>query len=147
MTKPYDLDHLSALFTDLLSMLDQERLALISHDGVSLDDCVAKKHALCKTIDQYVRAAPELASIMAAAANPETDANATLELDADHKSLLDLVITARDSNLVNGKILHKSQQSLREILGILSGKSLDGLYGQSGQQTATGPGNSAIARA
>ena len=150
MTKPYDLVHLCSLFTELLSALEQERLALISHDGVGLDAWVVKKQVLCRTIDQQVRAAPELASIMRTAANPgsaESEANPSLELDADHNSLLKLVIAARDSNLVNGKILHRSQQSLREILGILSGKSLDGLYGQSGQQTATGTGNSAIARA
>ncbi len=128
---------LKALFTQLLALLDREREAIVAHNGEALDALVPEKNRLCQEIAALLSQAPELT------ARQNVD-----ELEEDHKSLLDLAQTARDSNLVNGKILHRSQQSVREILSILSGKSLDGLYGQSGQQSAVPePGSTAIARA
>ena len=131
-------------FNELLKCLETERAALIAHDGQALDACVAHKQALCASIAEGFAAAPELtAELQRAAGGPDGPD----ELDEDHKTLLELAIAARDYNLVNGKILHRSQQSVREILGILSGKSLDGLYGQSGQQSAVpASGGQAIAR-
>ena len=128
---------LTERFTALLALLDEEREAITAHDGSALDVLVADKNQLCQEIAALLAEAPELT------ARQNVD-----ELEEDHKRLLELAQTARDSNLVNGKILHRSQQSVREILSILSGKSLDGLYGQSGQQTAVPePGSTAIARA
>lgn len=135
--KKTKISALSAQFQALLELLDEERAALTAHDGAALDALTARKNDLCQTIAADLAAAPEL-----------TASQELGELDEDHKTLLDLAQQARDSNLVNGKILHRSQQSVREILSILSGKSLDGLYGQSGQQTALPePGSNAIARA
>ena len=128
---------LAERFNALLSLLDRERAAITAHDGAALDALVAEKNQLCQDIAALLAQAPELT------ARQNVD-----ELEEDHKTLLDLAQTARDSNLVNGKILHRSQQSVREILSILSGKRLDGLYGQSGQQSAVPePGSTAIARA
>ena len=140
---------LQVYFQDLLEILQQERAALTAHDGSALDAVVTRKNDLCQQLNSALQASPEI-STRINASNSSTDAerNEPPELDADHKLLLDLAASARDSNLVNGKILHRSQQSVREILGILSGKSLDGLYGQTGQQTAVPePGCNAIARA
>lgn len=137
-------------FNALLECLEQERAALVAHDGNALDICVAHKQALCERIAKTLENAPALAAALqrAAASQANADPQSSSELDEDHKSLLELAITARDSNLVNGKILHRSQQSVREILGILSGKSLDGLYGQTGQQNAaSASAGHAIARA
>ncbi len=132
-----NLETLTAQFQELLDLLEQERTALTAHDGTALDAVVAEKNRVCQEIADCLAGAPELT------ARQNFD-----ELDDDHKSLLNLAQLARDSNLVNGKILHRSQQSVREILSILSGKSLDGLYEQSGQQTAVPePGSTAIARA
>ena len=141
---------LRAHFIELLKCLERERAALVAHDGAELDDCVAQKQALCEAIATTLSNAPELAAALqqAAALRVSTDPQSAAELDEDHKTLLDLAISARDYNLVNGKILHRSQQSVREILGILSGKSLDGLYGQTGQQNAASTSSGqAIARA
>ncbi len=132
-----NLEILTARFQALLDLLEQERAALIAHDGAELEAVVGEKNRICQEIANRLAESPELT------ARQNFD-----ELDDDHKSLLNLAQLARDSNLVNGKILHRSQQSVREILSILSGKSLDGLYEQSGQQTAVPePGSTAIARA
>jgi flagellar biosynthesis/type III secretory pathway chaperone len=151
-----EMETLQGYFQDLLDILEQERAALTAHDGSALDACVARKNDLCQQLAQALQASPEI-SARISANNADVDTHpaslqeaspAPPELDVDHKILLELAAKARDSNLVNGKILHRSQQSVREILGILSGKSLDGLYGQSGQQTAVPePGSNAIARA
>ena len=50
-----------------------------------------------------------------------------------YDSILTALQQARDSNLVNGKLLARSQNSVREILNLLSGRRQDGLYSQSGQ--------------
>ena len=139
-----ELQTLKEHFTDLLDILAEERNALTAHDGEALDGCVERKAAVCQAISQTLNSAPALAAELQRASDPQPED----DIDADHKSLLALARAARDSNLVNGKILHRSQQSIREILGILSGKSLDGLYGQSGQHTAgPGTGSNAIVRA
>lgn len=132
-----NLEILTAQFQALLDLLERERAALIAHDGAELEAVVGEKNRVCQEIANRLAESPGL-----------TGRQNFDELDDDHKSLLNLAQLARDSNLVNGKILHRSQQSVREILSILSGKSLDGLYEQSGQQTAVPePGSTAIARA
>ena len=140
---------LQTYFQDLLEILQQERAALTAHDGTALDTVVARKNELCQQLSSALQASPGIsARINASNPSADTEGEVPSELDADHKLLLELAASARDSNLVNGKILQRSQQSVREILGILSGKSLDGLYGQTGQQTAVPePGSNAIARA
>lgn len=143
-----ELETLKKHFNELLDILAEERNALTAHDGEALDGCVERKAEVCQAISQTLNGAPALAAELQRASVPAADPHQHDDIDADHKSLLDLARAARDSNLVNGKILHRSQQSIREILGILSGKSLDGLYGQSGQHTAgPGTGSNAIARA
>ena len=132
-------------FRTLIALLDTEREALINHDADALQSCVGKKNELCQQIAASL-ASPTGMTLARAIAGQSPE-----KPDTDHKSLATLVnlaSSARDSNLVNGKILHRSQQSIREILTILSGKTLDGLYGHTGQQnSATPTGVNAIAQA
>ncbi|XOV81495.1 MAG: flagellar export chaperone FlgN [bacterium] len=130
---------LEGLFQALLSVLHAERDALIQHDGARLDELSPEKLNLCNRISQQLSAAPSLAEKITQAA---TDTRAQTQLEPVHISLARLAKQARDYNLVNGKILHRSQQSIREILGIMSGQSIDGLYGQSGQQDNKTPARS-----
>lgn len=136
---------LEADFRALIALLDTEREALIKHDADALQNCVGPKNEVCQRIAASL-ASPEGKTLAQAIAGQPPE-----ELDTDHKSLVTLVNlarSARDANLVNGKILHRSQQSLREILTILSGKTLDGLYGHTGQQNAAAQsGGHAIAEA
>ncbi len=123
---------LETLFQTLIALLNEERDALIHHDGERLESLSAEKLEVCNNISRALEASPALGEKIAQAAAAET--NAESEFDPSHILLAQLATQARDYNLVNGKILHRSQQSVREILGIMSGQSIDGLYGQSGQQ-------------
>lgn len=118
----------------LLQVLAAERIALIHHDTEELASITAQKQTICQAIQNTVQAHPEAQSLF--------------ESDTGHKTITELALAAKESNIVNGKILHRSQQSVREILNILSGKSLEGLYGQSGQPTPESDADSrAFARA
>ena len=149
MTNSSDIDRelatlLEADFRALIALLDTEREALINHDAEALQNCVGTKNEVCQRIASSL-ASPGGKTLAQAIAGRSPE-----ELDTDHKrleTLVNLARSARDANLVNGKILHRSQQSLREILTILSGKTLDGLYGQTGQQDAVQSGGHAIAEA
>ena len=133
---------LISAFEALNLCLQAERDALVKHDREALERCVESKDRLCQQIAATLK--HEDAKPLATLLSQDTPE----ELEPDHRKLFDLATTARESNLVNGKILHRSQQSLREILFILSGKDLDGLYGQSGQQDSNFvSGGSAIAQA
>lgn len=137
---------LGSLFSELIELLTQEREALVAHDGLNLETCSAKKLLVCRQIDQQLKDSPQLAQMIGQAGN--TDEVSSAQFDPHHILLAQLARKARDYNLVNGKILHRSQQSVREILGIMSGQSIDGLYGQSGQQNAkSDAGSGAFIRA
>lgn len=131
---------LETLFQALIALLNDERDALIHHDGARLEALSSQKLDVCNHISQRLAAAPALGQKIAQAAAGETQADS--QFDPSHILLAQLAMQARDYNLVNGKILHRSQQSVREILGIMSGQSIDGLYGQSGQQDAKGSAHS-----
>ena len=135
-----DESALETLFRSLIAVLNDERDALIHHDGERLEALSSQKLDVCNHISQRLASAPALGQKIARAAADETQADA--QFDPSHVLLAQLATQARDYNLVNGKILHRSQQSVREILGIMSGQSIDGLYGQSGQQDAKGGANS-----
>ena len=141
MQKPAskDIAELSVLMTQLIDVLAEERRCLTSRDSDQLQHCVSRKEALCQQINAKLKADESLLSSLSA---PAETTGTPADLAPDHKKLIELAVTARDSNLVNGKILHRTQQSVREILGILSGTSLDGLYGQSGEQTGAGSSTS-----
>lgn len=131
---------LETLFETLIALLNEERDALIHHDGARLESLSEQKLEVCNHISHALEASPTLGKKIAQAAAAQTAAEP--ELDPNHVLLAQLATQARDYNLVNGKILHRSQQSVREILGIMSGQSIDGLYGQSGQQDAKAFANS-----
>jgi flagellar biosynthesis protein FlgN len=131
---------LETLFQTLITLLNDERDALIHHDGERLESLSEQKLEVCNHISLELEASPALGKKIALAA--AADSQADPEFDPSHVLLAQLATQARDYNLVNGKILHRSQQSVREILGIMSGQSIDGLYGQSGQQDAKAIANS-----
>mgnify|MGYP006164896413 CR=1 FL=1 len=66
--------------------------------------------------------------------------------DEMHTAHLTLATKLRDSNLVNGKILNRSQNSIREIINTLSGKRHNGLYGETGQPMPDANSGAAVAK-
>lgn len=115
----------------LVEILLDERAALSGRDLDALVRVTATKSALCSELAELIESSRPLPEAIAALPNPER-----AQLELRHKQLVALVASAQDSNLVNGKVIQRSQQSVLTILDTLSGKSLDGLYDTSGYSNA-----------
>lgn len=143
------LDELETLLAAMRQLLADEQYVLVhrrvpetSIDGEDADgdtkppgaaealaELAARKQSLCELLSEERFAG--LADDIAAAEPGERT-----QYEARHTTLMEMAHAVRDSNLVNGKILARSQHVTREILNILSGRSFEGLYGQSGQPTS-----------
>lgn len=124
------LEQMSALLQDMHQALADERAALEGSDVEALADATARKTEVCEALAQP-RYGQDLHDAMLALSAAERE-----KLEPHHNSVLTQAANVRDSNLVNGKVIARSQNNLREILHLLGGKSIEGLYGQSGQPTA-----------
>ena len=127
----------------LCKLLLQEREALISRDSQLLQQIIDAKRDVCSCIEADTRRlgpTPLPEQIEAA------DSVHAQELDVLHKSLLALADKAQEYNAVNGKIVHRSQQSVRDLIHLISGMDAELLYGNQGQTMASAQGT-AIARA
>jgi len=125
---------LESLLRSLLEQLQLERQALITRDARGMEETAAAKAVLCSNIKVLYEAQPQLLANLSKDTTPSG-----LSSDTDHKTLLELASATKDYNLVNGKILNRTQQSTRVLLGILSGKSIDeidGIYNPSGQSAS-----------
>jgi flagellar biosynthesis/type III secretory pathway chaperone len=126
------LAHLRGELQTLQNLLEQERCAIKAHDLDAIAAVTDAKSAACQSLAQAMQG-PQLSQLMQEL--PEAERQ---ELDADHNSVLALADVTRDSNVVNGKIIARTQQSTRELLAVLSGRELEGLYGTSGRTDASG---------
>lgn len=136
---------LGDLLTRLQQVLAAERQAILERDAHELTRQGEHKAELCEQLADRGRDYPSLADLLTA-----IPAEWRNQFDADHKTLLELAQSTRDYNLVNGKILHRSQQFAREMLNIMSGKTnsgAGGLYGQSGQQAEFDTQSTAVVKA
>ncbi len=136
------LDQFESLLEQLEAILQAERHALASRDIEELERTSQVKLTLVEQLQ-----APQFgAALLEGIRNANPDQSTVL--NARHKSAMERAIQVRDSNLVNGKILHRSQKSISDLLNILSGKPLDGLYGTSGRtEAAQQHGHATIAKA
>ena len=143
------LQQLDSLITQLSDVLEAENALLNEPFSItnirSLSDALeqtsATKVALCTQLNN-----PDFFSLQDAIATLQGADQANCE--ARHKKLIDEAQRLQDSNLVNGKIIGRTQYVVREILHILSGSNAEGLYGQTGQQNnANQRARGAIARA
>jgi flagellar biosynthesis/type III secretory pathway chaperone len=131
------------LSEDLQAVLEQERSSLAERDLDALALATQRKTDLCGRID---------AAVTALGPTPISEQLATLDkaqerrLQPLHTALVALAEANRNYNATNGKILHRSQQSVRELINMLSGTNSDVLYEQSGQTAARATGT-AIAKA
>lgn len=139
-------EHLRALCelsSALADLLETEREALVERDLEALRRVTEDKLRLCAGMDrQLQKMGPEPLS-QRLGALPESS---RAKLEPLHRTLLTEAARSRDSNAVNGKIIRRSQQSVRELLNLMSGTDTDLLYGEHGQARAKGQG-AAIARA
>ena len=136
-----DLIAFQSHLVQLGEALDAERQALESHDVSALEQATLRKNTVLEalTTPNY---GPALADRI-----DKLEANSRKKCEQLHSQCLAMTAQLRDSNLVNGKILNRSQNSLREIINILNGKRSDGLYGQSGQPALESQSGEAIAKA
>ncbi|MEQ8692527.1 MAG: flagellar protein FlgN [Pseudomonadales bacterium] len=136
-----DLDDFAAQLNALQTALEQERAALEGHQVAALETATVAKTAALEVLAEE-RFGNGLTERISAADPGERE-----KCEQLHTQCLDLARQLRDYNLVNGKILHRSHNSIREIINILSGKRAGGLYGQSGQPTADSQAGDSIAKA
>jgi flagellar biosynthesis/type III secretory pathway chaperone len=122
------IEYLSTQFQELLNCLERERTALRRRDLESLHDATEAKARTCAGIEAALctleAPLPDLID--------RVDSPAHEKLDALHTNLRELAREAQDSNAVNGKIIHRSQQSVRDLIGILGDTHRDVLYGEQG---------------
>ncbi len=134
---------LTGLTQQLCEVLETERAALIARDQASLKDALEAKKTLCTETEGVMARLGDtpLAEQIAA-----YGAEASAELETLHSSLRLATERAQECNAVNGKIVMRSQQSVRELIHLVSGMDTELLYGEQGQTTAKAQGT-AIARA
>ena len=123
------LESLNTLLNEFLDLLERERDALSRKDSKQLADTAEQKLELVAQVSQY-----DLTEMTAQISTlPDHERQ---ECDALHSSVVKSAQAVRDSNLVNGMIVRRTQQSTSELLRILSGKPLNGLYGTTGEPVA-----------
>ena len=138
--------HLSGLVSStarLCELLQRERRALIGRDHQQLQQILDDKRDVCADIDRYSQA---LGPVPLPEQLESCSGQERTELDRLHTSLLELADRAQEYNAVNGKIVRRSQQSVRDLIHIISGMDAEVLYGHQGQTMASAQGT-AIARA
>ena len=127
----------------LCQLLLAEREALVSRDSVGLQEIIESKRSKCADIE---RATMALGTTPLPEQIRSADPNQIPELEHLHTSLLAKADQAQEYNAVNGKIVHRSQQSVRDLIHLISGMDAELLYGNQGQTMATAKGT-AIAKA
>jgi flagellar biosynthesis/type III secretory pathway chaperone len=135
---------LTELFSQLLDCLEEERGALRTRSLTALHAATEAKSLACAGIESALTGlgAPLVELI------EKVDAASRTRLDALHRQLRELAREAKDSNAVNGRIIHRSQQSVRDLINILGDNHQDELYGEHGVFRSSLSGrSSAIAQA
>lgn len=142
------IQRLAELSLELLNVLQSERRALIDRALPKLEAITVEKGTLCRAIDA---AAAELGPLPLRHQIAELAQPHRARLAAAHERLLELAGDVQKSNAVNGKIVHRSQQSVRELMRLMSGTETDALYSAQGYQaqrpSLAGAPGTAIARA
>lgn len=127
------LERLEPLLTELVGVLGEERAALEARDADRITELTVRKDSL----------ATELARVQA-----ELPAGSTgfTEAEPVHSSVRSLLAECHHQNLVNGRIVRRSQQSIRELARILTGHEAEPLYDARGSRRPS-PHGTAITEA
>jgi len=135
---------LTELFSHLLDCLESERTALRARSLDSLHDATETKARACASIESALGALGAPLAELIEAVEPTS----RTRLDALHRQVRELAREAKDSNAVNGRIIHRSQQSVRDLISILGDNHQDELYGEQGVfRSSLSARGSAIAQA
>ncbi len=123
------LEQLIEQFSRLLQILADESDALERRDPDALLSAAGTKHACAVQIgqleDDLSRAlnGTPLRSLLTLVSSSERD-----KLEPLHTLLTTLAWECRHYNAVNGKVIHRSRQSVAELARILSGTDADSTY-------------------
>ncbi|HEX7035348.1 MAG TPA: flagellar export chaperone FlgN [Pseudomonadales bacterium] len=142
------LNDLERFTEELLEVLHDERQALVTRSLPDLERLTAEKARLCQQLDAAVAGLGALTLDQQIGALP---APCRGRLEPRRERLRELAAEVQKCNAVNGKIVHRSQQSVRELMHLMSGTDTEPLYSAQGyraQGTSLGrsPGT-AIAKA
>lgn len=142
------VQRLEELSGRLLVVLEAERQALVSRDLGELQTATGEKADLCAAIDTATAALGHTPLRAQISALPPEHRHA---LEPAHERLTNLVRRTQECNAVNGKVLHRSQQSVRELMHLMSGMDTGVLYSEQGYtdqgRTRSGAQGTAIAKA
>jgi flagellar biosynthesis/type III secretory pathway chaperone len=136
------LEQLIEQFTLLETILGEERTALERRNCDQLLDATGRKHGCALQIGQL-----EAQLERALNGTPLRDMLNLLtphergEFEPLHTSLMRLATQCRHHNAVNGKVVHRSRQSVAELARILSGTDADSIYTAQGTQRQFGEGH------
>lgn len=126
----HQLTALQRLYAQLLPILTAEREALTTIDTEGLSAAVADKQRLLSEIHDATRALGPLRISAQIANAPEAERKSLEEVAA---TLKHLATEAQESNRVNGKVVARSQKSLRELMAVLHGQQPESIYGEHGE--------------
>lgn len=123
------LDQALQLTGELLDALRRERQALVARTLPELEHITTEKARLCQELDSVLArlGPPPLGERIAALPHPWRE-----RLEAGHRRLGELAAQTQKCNAVNGRIVHRSQQSVRELMHLMSGTDTDPLYSAQG---------------
>lgn len=133
-------DHinLNQHLTSLLEVIQQEHEALTQQQGELLADLTLEKQALLQEIGD-----PKYQLLIQSLTH---DKAVSPDREMSHKTIVDKLHKLRDANLVNGKLMQRQQNMLREVLGLLSSNANGDVYSQDGQPRPTGNSHSTYVR-
>ena len=137
------LDALTQHCESLARCLAAESDALGTRDLMQLGACAEEKERIARMVRASEKPLDEL---LAGRSVSEFIAclgsSAQAELEARHARLKTLADGCRHQNAVNGKVIHRTRQSLAELARILSGQDADPIYTARGTKRQTSDGHS-----
>lgn len=126
------MERIEQLSRELLDVLQRERRALVERTLAELDGLTAEKARLCSALDAAVA---ELGPTPLRRQIDEFPPSRRQVLEPVHQRLVELAAETQKCNAVNGKIVHRSQQSVRELMHLMSGTDTDPLYSSHGYRS------------
>jgi len=135
----------TALLESLVSVLEQENDALKSNNSTQLESVVQTKVELLQAIEANAMERSECLSSLGHTPDDsgintwlqQLNEKGRSEQKINWLTLKNTLESCKNANAVNGKIVHRSQRQVEQLLGIMRGQQHNQkIYDQSGGQSA-----------